>query len=64
MKARDTAIVARLRQGVATLEQLVAVMPAENGQSTNDRIDECTRTVRRLGFKKVVKSTVQGWALA
>lgn len=64
VKARDAAILARLKQGTATLEQLVDVIPAEHGQSPNDRIDECTRTVRRLGFKKVVKSTVQGWALA
>jgi hypothetical protein len=38
-------------------------MPVEEGQTANVRIDECARAVRRLGFKKVVEATVNGWAL-
>jgi hypothetical protein len=63
IQARDRAILERLRVGPATLDQLVEVMPIEAGQTMDIRIDECARAVRRLGFKKVVRATVNGWAL-
>lgn len=64
MKARDAAVLGRLRQGPASVEQLVDVMPIEDGQTRGERIDECARVVRRFQIKKVVVSDAQGYALA
>lgn len=64
VKARDAAILGRLRQGPASAEQLVEVMPIEDGQTPAERIDECARVVRRFQVKKVIVAHEQGFALA
>lgn len=54
VEARDAAIKARLKPGKATLEELLAAMPSEPGQSADERTDACKKALRRLVLKGVV----------
>jgi hypothetical protein len=64
VKARDTALLDRLRIGPATLEQLVTVMPAEDGHSDEDRRAACSSALIRLRVKKQITAMGSNWAVA
>lgn len=65
VKARDAAILARLRIGPATLEQLVTVMPIEDGHVDSDRRAACSSALIRLRVKKHIRAVDGGaWAAA
>lgn len=60
MKARDAAVLARLRIGPASLEQLVTVLPVEPDHDENDRLAACSSALIRLRVKKLI-TNVEGW---
>jgi hypothetical protein len=62
VKARDAAILERLRIGPATLEQLVTVMPSEDGHDENDRRAACSSALIRLRVKRQITNVDGGWA--
>lgn len=64
MKARDAALLDRLRIGPATLEQLVTVMPTEDGHGEADRQAACRSALIRLGVKKQIKAMGGNWVAA
>lgn len=64
VKARDTALLERLRIGPATLEQLVTVMPIEPGHTENDRRAACSSALIRLRVKKQIAAVEGGWVAA
>lgn len=62
MKARDQAILDRLRIGPATVEQLATVLPDEDGFSDADRAIACSSALIRLRVKKQVTLMGGNWA--
>lgn len=64
VKARDAAILERLRIGPATTAALITVMPDEPGFSPEDREAACHSALIRLRVKKRIRSVVDGWATA
>lgn len=64
VKARDAALVARLRIGPASLEQLVTAMPTEDGQGDEDRRVGCSSALVRLRVKKLIRPVEGGFAIA
>lgn len=61
MKVRDGAILARLRVGPASFDELAAALPREDGQIPTGA---CTSAVKRLQVKKLIRVVPEGWALA
>lgn len=65
MKARDAAILERLRIAPGTLEQLATVLPTEDGQSEADRQVACRSALIRLRVKGQIRAVMEGgWAIA
>lgn len=64
VKARDAAILARLRIAPASLAALVAVLPDEPGFLEVDRIVACQSALIRLRVKSLIRAVGEGWAIA
>jgi len=62
VKARDQAILDRLRIGPATTEQLVTVLPIEEGHTDVDRRAACSSALIRLRVKKHITAMGGNWA--
>lgn len=64
VKARDAAILGRLRISPATEAALVTVLPEEPGQTMGDRQAACRSALIRLRVKGLARSVEDGWAIA
>jgi hypothetical protein len=64
VKARDAAILSRLRIAPATEAALITVLPDEPGLSDADREVACRSALIRLRLKGHVRSVAEGWAVA